>query len=128
MAVRREQRSAWSSLVGRRVGGGVRPRVLAPVRDRTPIASAPAAPFARRMRRSPRARRPARGDPACMCFPELRLCYDAVPWHFLNFFPDPHGQGSLRPTFDQSAAPAAGGLSERVGPAPTISGSFLTVA
>src|ERR1051325_2327123 len=23
----------------------------------------------------------------------------AVPWHFLYFFPEPHGQGSLRPTF-----------------------------
>src|SRR5215831_6957773 len=22
-----------------------------------------------------------------------------APWHFLYFFPDPHGQGSLRPTF-----------------------------
>src|SRR5579863_9836836 len=22
-----------------------------------------------------------------------------APWHFLNFFPDPHGQGSFRPTF-----------------------------
>ena len=22
-----------------------------------------------------------------------------TPWHFLNFLPDPQGQGSLRPTF-----------------------------
>ena len=25
-----------------------------------------------------------------------------APWHFLNFFPDPHGQGSLRPTLGDS--------------------------
>src|SRR5512146_2242312 len=30
--------------------------------------------------------------------PRDRL-YAAAPWHFLYFFPDPHGQGSLRPTF-----------------------------
>src|SRR5437879_13357091 len=24
--------------------------------------------------------------------------YTAAPWHFLNFLPLPHGQGSLRPT------------------------------
>ncbi len=24
---------------------------------------------------------------------------DQAPWHFLYFLPDPHGQGSLRPTF-----------------------------
>ena len=33
--------------------------------------------------------------------------YRLAPWHFLNFFPDPHGHGSLRPTLDQSALPAA---------------------
>src|SRR5438094_8124802 len=27
------------------------------------------------------------------------LRYTAAPWHFLYFFPEPHGQGSLRPTF-----------------------------
>src|SRR5439155_12659336 len=26
----------------------------------------------------------------------------AAPWHFLYFFPLPHGQGSLRPTFGSS--------------------------
>src|SRR5439155_19572614 len=25
-----------------------------------------------------------------------------APWHFLNFFPLPHGHGSLRPTFGSS--------------------------
>jgi hypothetical protein len=25
--------------------------------------------------------------------------YVFAPWHFLYFFPDPQGQGSLRPTF-----------------------------
>jgi hypothetical protein len=25
--------------------------------------------------------------------------YASAPWHFLNFLPEPHGQGSLRPTF-----------------------------
>ena len=28
--------------------------------------------------------------------------YKFAPWHFLNFFPDPHGHGSLRPTLLQS--------------------------
>jgi hypothetical protein len=27
------------------------------------------------------------------------LSYFPTPWHFLYFFPDPQGQGSLRPTF-----------------------------
>src|ERR1700747_19897 len=47
-----------------------------------------------------------------------------APWHFLNFFPDPQGQGSLRPTFDQSTLAGTGEeLSDRVRPAPTMSGS-----
>ena len=25
--------------------------------------------------------------------------YAAAPWHFLYFLPEPHGQGSFRPTF-----------------------------
>src|SRR5258707_13434566 len=30
----------------------------------------------------------------------LTCCfYASVPWHFLYFLPEPHGQGSLRPTF-----------------------------
>src|SRR5882762_3745339 len=28
--------------------------------------------------------------------------YAAAPWHFLYFFPLPHGQGSFRPTFGSS--------------------------
>ena len=28
-----------------------------------------------------------------------RRCYFSAPWHFLYFFPDPQGHGSLRPTF-----------------------------
>src|SRR5882757_9668120 len=39
----------------------------------------------------------------------LTCCfYASVPWHFLYFFPEPHGQGSLRPTFSpvrRGAAP-----------------------
>jgi hypothetical protein len=27
------------------------------------------------------------------------VCPTQAPWHFLYFFPDPQGQGSLRPTF-----------------------------
>jgi hypothetical protein len=30
-----------------------------------------------------------------------------APWHFLNFFPDPHGHGSLRLTLLQSAPAGA---------------------
>src|SRR5215204_5932677 len=56
-----------------------------------------------------------------------------APWHFLNFFPDPHGQGSFRPTFVQStgavAAPEVASLRLRARPAPTITGSrFATAA
>ncbi len=29
----------------------------------------------------------------------LRSAYASLPWHCLNFFPLPHGHGSLRPTF-----------------------------
>src|SRR5580765_1221955 len=31
-----------------------------------------------------------------------RDCQAAAPWHFLYFFPLPHGQGSFRPTFGSS--------------------------
>lgn len=31
----------------------------------------------------------------------------ARPWQFLNFFPDPHGHGLLRPTFAKSSASAS---------------------
>src|SRR5215211_3707840 len=31
-----------------------------------------------------------------------RADHAAAPWHFLYFFPLPHGQGSLRPTFGSS--------------------------
>src|SRR5229473_1027760 len=34
------------------------------------------------------------------------VCPTQAPWHFLYFFPDPQGQGSLRPTF----APARTGF------------------
>src|SRR3984893_7585222 len=34
-------------------------------------------------------------------------CYAAAPWHFLYFFPEPHGQGSLRPTFSPARRGAA---------------------
>src|SRR4030095_12393103 len=55
--------------------------------------------------------------------------YRFTPWHFLNFFPDPHGHGSFRPTVDQSVP--GGGVplpsSERKRPAPTIDGSFRAV-
>src|SRR3954467_14527083 len=52
--------------------------------------------------------------------------YIEAPWHFLNFFPEPHGHGSLRPTVDQSTGPL-GCVSPNVlgRPAPTIGGSFL---
>src|SRR6476661_6171927 len=47
-----------------------------------------------------------------------------APWHFLNFLPDPQGQGSLRPTLVQSTLAGTGDeLSERVRPAPTTTGS-----
>src|SRR3954470_20959833 len=32
-----------------------------------------------------------------------------APWHFLNFFPDPHGHGSFRPTLLQSVGPEVPG-------------------
>src|SRR5947207_2388626 len=31
--------------------------------------------------------------------PKLLSHHTAAPWHFLYFFPEPHGHGSLRPTF-----------------------------
>ena len=34
--------------------------------------------------------------------------YTIAPWHFLNFFPLPHGQGSLRPTPAYGLAANAG--------------------
>jgi hypothetical protein len=36
--------------------------------------------------------------PYAVTAPDYRL----APWHFLNFFPDPHGHGSFRPTFVKS--------------------------
>src|SRR5258705_1785263 len=42
--------------------------------------------------------------------------YNDAPWHFLNFFPDPHGHGSSRPTFDQSFAPAGPPATPGTGP------------
>src|SRR5438270_12545635 len=58
--------------------------------------------------------------------PHRHSAYTFTPWHFLNFFPDPHGHGSFRPTVDQSVP--GGGVpfpsSDRNRPAPTIDGSF----
>ena len=31
--------------------------------------------------------------------PELQAAQASRPWHTLNFLPDPHGHGSLRPIF-----------------------------
>src|SRR5215207_11021237 len=76
-------------------------------------------------------------EPAAHMRPALpiraRQSHRDAPWHFLNFFPDPHGQGSLRPTFVQStgavAAPEVASLRVRARPAPTITGSrFATAA
>src|SRR5450759_4368011 len=35
--------------------------------------------------------------------PEAQPTAPAAPWHFLYFFPEPHGQGSFRPTFGPAA-------------------------
>ncbi len=40
------------------------------------------------------------------------MAQDALPWHCLYFFPDPHGHGSLRPTLRSvrlNGAASAGG-------------------
>src|SRR5262249_9047507 len=57
------------------------------------------------------------GSGACLAAPKLVVVgrrpagvprrrshpgHAAAPWHFLYFFPLPHGQGSLRPTFGSS--------------------------
>src|SRR5438874_10465467 len=44
--------------------------------------------------------------PRSTLFPYTTLFRSQAPWHFLYFLPDPHGQGSLRPTF----APARTGF------------------
>src|SRR3954463_15995020 len=50
--------------------------------------------------------------------------YSVAPWHFLNFLPEPHGQGSFRPTVDQSTFAGTGAwFSERVRPPPPTNGS-----
>src|SRR5687768_12095263 len=58
--------------------------------------------------------------------------YRFAPWHFLNFFPEPHGHGSFRPTLDQSAGATgalAAGFSDRAPrPAPTTTGSGRAAA
>src|SRR3954467_14520060 len=33
-----------------------------------------------------------------------RARYTPAPWHFLNFLPEPHQQGSLRPIFSCSSS------------------------
>src|SRR5260370_398338 len=40
------------------------------------------------------------------CGTDNNVCPTHAPWHFLYFFPEPQGQGSLRPTF----APARTGF------------------
>src|SRR5881394_4301282 len=42
----------------------------------------------------------------------LQIAPAAAPWHFLYFFPEPQGQGSLRPTFTSflTVRPLAGSL------------------
>src|SRR6266550_3714983 len=60
---------------------------------------------------------------------DRRVDQSVAPWHFLNFLPDPHGHGSLRPTLLQSVAPPpAPGSSERTFPAPTTTGSGRAAA
>src|SRR6185437_14309182 len=67
-------------------------------------------------------------SPQGLCRPSLSApCppYTLAPWHFLYFRPDPHGQGSLRRTLDQSTL--AGLLlspNVRVRPAPTMVGAL----
>src|SRR3954471_16428758 len=69
------------------------------------------------------------------------MCHAPCPWHFLYFFPLPHGHGSLRPTFGASwrtvltaasSPPTRGGwrlgaggvaTAERVAPANADTGS-----
>src|SRR6476661_4894340 len=60
----------------------------------------------------------------CRSLAGTRDDYRFAPWHFLNFFPDPHGHGSFRPTVDQSTLAGAGVANDFVRPAPTITGSF----
>ncbi len=38
----------------------------------------------------------------------LRASVPEWPWHFLNFLPEPQGQGSLRPTFGAARFTGAG--------------------
>ena len=45
------------------------------------------------------ARRPGRGEGGLVFGSFPYAPYAAVPWQRLNFFPLPHGQSSLRPTF-----------------------------
>src|SRR3954447_7828403 len=47
-----------------------------------------------------------------------KISADQAPWHFLNFLPEPHQQGSLRPTF-WSAETVRWPVATDVAPAPT---------
>jgi len=54
--------------------------------------------------------------------------YARRPWHCLNFLPDPHGQGSLRPTFcEERVNGIGGGAGGADSPsAPSASGALAT--
>src|ERR1043166_2081424 len=43
-------------------------------------------------------RRPAGICPGAISFFPAPSAHTPAPWHFLYFLPDPHGQGSFRPT------------------------------
>ncbi len=48
----------------------------------------------------------------CKRWRHAALAHDCLPWHCLNFLPDPQGQGSLRPT-TAAAGPATCGAAGR---------------
>jgi len=39
----------------------------------------------------------------CSPISETVPAYAVIPWHFLYFLPDPHGQGAFRGTFPLTA-------------------------
>src|SRR5262249_53929330 len=57
-------------------------------------------------------------------YPGLFSPQRLAPWHFLNFFPEPQGHGSFRPTVDQSTLAGICAPRDFVRPAPTMTGSF----
>ena len=80
------------------------------------IAATAGGPTSIRLHRGRAATPRSEESPSPREWDRLSQCASATqsvaPWHFLNFFPDPHGQGSLRPTVDQSIG--AGGAGGRV--------------